>query len=291
VTQKARTLGGRIWQAAPDLVIASALTLLALLLGMLARDNVIFAALSALLVLVLPGYVSFAALNARLGPIFSTRQAPGSSEGLRDPTRHTEGILLTLALSVAIVVLGSLVLNALPAGMTRITWLVSLSLATLAVAAFATWTRLNSRPAVAPPAKPPASSSALPSARDYALFASTAVVLGLALGLGGVGAPERPRDPFTQLWALPRPDNSTVEVGIRNEEGRIVTYHLFATSGDILLTDEANIRLAAGETWQRQLPLAIQGTGRGIDVLLYRDDAPLSVYRSVRLAAPSEETP
>lgn len=266
----------RLWQAAPDLVVVMALALLALAAGVLWSESAVSALLGALLVLVLPGYAVFAALTAgreQGGPSFA-----------REPA---EIALFALVLTTAAVVVGSLLLNILPWGMTAGSWRAFLALLSIGLGAYAVMMRLRNPTPIARPQLPNIFDT--PSAtRDVLLLAFAMIVIGLALGLGGVGAAARPRAPFTQLWATPRADGSTVEVGIRNEEGRPVTYRLIATTGDILLADEANIRLDEGEDRRFQLPLAIQGAPAGIDILLYRDDAPHRVYRSVRIEPPWE---
>lgn len=272
--------GSRHWLAHWDVLVTAGLALLSLLLGAVTESNVVAGLLSTLLVLVLPGYALFAAINAA--------SAAAPTAGVPQPSPHAERVLLSLALSIALVVLGGLVLNVLPAGMTRNAWRLWLALVTvgLAVYAIVKRTRGMSGRASAVPRLPAPDSVSMLSLRDFGMFAAAAIVLGLALGLGGVGATERPRAPFTQFWAVPRADGSTVEVGIRNDEDRAISYHIYALSGDIILSDEGNIRLPPGETWQAQLPVAIQGGGEGINLLLYRDDAPLTVYRSLRVAAP-----
>jgi uncharacterized membrane protein len=192
---------------------------------------------------------------------------------------RAESVVLALGLSFVIAVLGGLLLNLTPAGLTRETWIALLGVVTI-LGALVAAARRNSETRLWLP---------LPGIRG-ALVAL--VVGGLTIAAYQVAASgaihEDQSQGFSQLWIL-SPDgapNATgaVQVGLRNLEVAQTTYHVQVLADGNVAIDDSAVTLAPGETWQSTLPAAT-AAGHEVEAVVYRgaDDAP---YRRVRLAAP-----
>jgi Protein of unknown function (DUF1616) len=192
------------------------------------------------LVLVLPGY----ALTAFARPA-------------RSPRRFSPVLwrwLWTAGLSLAVSVLGGLVLNLTPAGLTRVSWTILLTVVTL-LAVAAAWLRTRSaRPARQPR---PAPRSALRSAlrpvprpawmaAGYALAALA--MAGTATGLAVVSGGWQHSPPFAQLWLVPGTSKATL--GVRSAYPGARQFRLVLKNG----THPAgtwDFTLSSGQAWQR----------------------------------------
>lgn len=253
------------------LAVAAVSVVAALLSSLLPASNIVKAALGAPMVLFLPGYALSAAL------------LPDGRAGL------AERLAISLGLSIAVAALGGLVLNLLPRGLTPGAWRVLLLGVTLSAAGYAYWRRQTRQ---IPGPGPLVTKFSM---RDATLVASAALLIGLALGLGGLGvgratiSAASDADPFTQLWMLPgedAPTNSghqTVRVGLRNNEKGALTYRVTLQGGDNVFVEWPQVTLASGESWQAQATVPADMAGLDVIALAYRegDETP---YRRVRLS-------
>ncbi len=266
-----------------DLLVVSVLAILAAAIGVLSSgsSNPLRAALSLPFVLFLPGYALSAAL------------LPDGRSGL------AERIAFSIGLSIAIAVLGGLLLNLLPPGLTPVSWSLLLLVVTLTSAGYALWRRERRR---IPGPGPLVTQIALPEA---VLLGGAALLIGLALGLGAIGVNPVTRNapgdaPFTQLWAVPiqsgqqaagataagTPAAGTplvIQVGLHNQEEQRMTYRVTLESGGRVLAEWPQVSLAYGGNWQAQVALPPNLAAQRITANAYRD-GDTAPYRTVRLA-------
>lgn len=213
------------------------------------------------LVLILPGY----AITAALFP--------------EPPLRMPHRVLLTLSLSIAATIGGGFALNATRWGLNTGPFAALLAGVTILAASIAFSRRSATGGEVAREGM---------GLRPYQwlLFGLAVVVVGLALHVARTGAIEQPSPGFTQLWLLPSTDGnqSTVRLGIANMEGEAVTYSLRVREGNAVIAEWPALALSSGGTWETvvQLPNP-QGGSEPVEALLYRANAPDTVYRRVVL--------
>lgn len=267
---------------------------------------------AAALVLALPGYAVTRALF------------PGRT------LDAAEQAAMTIGLSISLAIVAGLILNVLPWGLTESTWgwlLGGLTLAACAVAwqrvqarIGATKSDLDSRRSAAPEGPAPASSAparaagaspvpasasnsasaatvarrraAVPGLQVAMLVAAAGLVLA-ALGVARLGVAVQPQAPFTQLWLLPGPTGTSVQIGVTNHEGSSLGYRLVVLEDGQQIAQWSPVDLADGVTWQVDYTLPSAGAVlHTVDVQLFRptDASPyrethVSVRRVVTVAA------
>jgi uncharacterized membrane protein len=249
---------------APDLILIALWTITAVFVGLIGIENTIIRLVFTLpLVFFFPGYAIVSALYSR--------------RRLSDTARF----LFSSALSISITALGGLVLHFASVKLTPDSWLLLLSFVTLAATVLA-FARRGRR--------------TVPVGFSVGLGLSQLLLLGLALvffvvalGIAREGALQQDIPHFTQLWILPPQDEAqpAIEVGIRNQESRTVSYRLVANYGADVLGVWEQIELAAGEQWLTSIAVPpVLNSNEPIVANLYRLEEPDEVYRSVLLRLP-----
>lgn len=252
-----------------DLIIMAAFTVIAVIVALLRIDSPALRLLFALpLVFLFPGYALVSALYAR--------------RRLSETARFT----FAGALSVAIVALGGLVLHFTGWQLSQNSWLLLLSAVTLAAAAVAFARRRYSAGA-------PGRFAFTIGSSQLLLLGVAAVLFFIALGVARESAVQHNAPEFTQFWILPSVDQeneaaqSTIELGIRNEETRAMSYQLVARLGNEVLGVWDPVELSAGEQWTTSITIPSTLTAvSALTAQLYSHDQPDQVYRSVSLALP-----
>jgi uncharacterized membrane protein len=212
-------------------------------------------------VLFLPGYALTSALFAR--------RRIGSADV----------VLLSLAFSISIAIIGTLILNWLTLHLTRATWTGLLLAATIIAALWA----LRAIPADTDADRQPS-----PGPR---MTLRQAVLLALALGAALVAVaavivfartplPARGVQGYTALWILPGSSRSEVVIGVQSNERHTTSYQLKIRSGGGRELDQ-RLTLAPGDRWTRRIRVA--PSSRRVDAELFRSESPQDVYRRVRL--------
>lgn len=246
-----------------------------LLVGLLAAGGIVSAltpslegtvrfVLALLMVSVLPGYAATAVLFEH--------------ESLRTGTL----VAMTLGLSLSIAAVGGVVLHLTPWGLVTETWAVLLGGSTLLLSAIALarWASVRPRP------PRPAVSWSRPAAGSVMavvlLGVSVAITAG-AIGVAQSGVRAQPRDPFTELWLVPREFAGEVVLGVRNMEGTALRGRLTVTSGTETLADFPDLDLAPEVSFERTLRYDPEAAPDRIVARFFRDDAPDVAYRSVEL--------
>lgn len=202
-------------------------------------------------------------------------------------------IALTLGLSLCAIIFTGLVLDLTPWGLT--TGALAFALAAITLVASGIAALRNYRVAGAPgqailpsarqPRGPQRSSLARMLAWWQVLLVVTALALtGMAVAFSVNSAAHQPYGGYTALWLLPSKSNPDlfIELGVRNEENRPVSYRLTLKGGSTTIKTWDSLPLAQGQTWQTTVKLPRPASLMGsVTASLYRLDAPTKVYRYV----------
>lgn len=220
------------------------------------------ALLGLLVVLVLPGYV--------LIELLMGRRTLGTMQHL----------FMVLSASLAIAILGGLILNQLPAGVRINSWLAVFVGTTMGGGLLAWLLRHRRRSETAMMQRVPVRITQL-------LFIGIAILLaGEALSLARTPAAPDHYAGYTMLWMVPSPDGAAnrLQVGIDSKEFVPTQYKLELLVDAEVAQEWNEISLAPNQQWQASL--AFNGDGLGGETLeanLYRLDMPGEVYRHVLL--------
>jgi uncharacterized membrane protein len=254
-----------------DLLAVIAVALLSLAVAVVSRGpNPALTAVTLPLVVFLPGYALVALL---LGERF-----------LGFPER----VALSLGVSIALTVMGGLLLHMLRIPLGAASWRIALAGLTVALAGYGLVRRARGDLAPVGPL------AAQMTPREAFLFSAGALVIGLALGLSGLGIARAPGEPFTEFWALGEQvgSRSVVRVGLTNEEGLPMTYRVAVQAGDRLLAEWPEIRLGTAGQWEAEATVPEALLGQQITARAYRaedpDDQP---YRTARIYLDREVRP
>jgi uncharacterized membrane protein len=249
-----------------DLRLVVALSVLCAVLALVVPVDGVALVFAAPLALFLPGYAITAVA-------FGHRKLP-----------WPQFLLFSIALSLATLVLGSLLLNYL-GGIHPLSWAVLLLLVVLGCSRGAALRRgvTGSGPSLPRPR---------PRGIEAAMLtgAGLAAIAALVLGFSSVSSEDAVG--YTQLWVLAEAGSrgSEAQVGIRSQEQSSVAYDLRVRVGTEGLV-KRSFRLAPGETRLVKLR-APAGSESSVPVIatLLRHNRPFSVYRRVKgsLVAPPE---
>jgi uncharacterized membrane protein len=240
-----------------DLGLVALLALAAMSAVLLGLQNVFLrAVLTIPLLLLLPGYVLTEALFAG---------------GLSDAPRR---LLLVPGLSLAVAVLGGLLLYLMPWGLRAEPWALFLGVTTLAgcVAAYSRRAHQETTPSL--------HLRAGFTGEQLFVFALAILITTGALLTARVGAERQAAAPFTEFWVLPDQSNGrSIRLGIHNAERETVTYMLEVEVLDTR-AEWSEIEVQPGETWETTFNLPRPALARApVDARLYRADRPGEVYR------------
>ena len=198
-------------------------------------------------------------------------------------TGWPERLLLSIALSVAIAVVGAVALNWTPLQLDAGTWTGLLTIVTVVAAAVA-WARSPRPPG------PRVRRSWRPAAKAIALAVLSLVMTGAALALARTPLHAEHIEGATALWLVPSAEGSeTIRIGVTSAELGPVAYRLkVKQSGRITL--QRRFRLAPGERWQASVVVATTAARSLFQATLYRG-AQKAPYRRVSLVLPVPRAP
>jgi uncharacterized membrane protein len=231
-----------------DLVVVSAVTLLSFTVTIFGVDNTLVRATSGLpLVLLLPGYAALAALfpSRRFGAI--------------------ERLVLSIGVSIAITILGGLLIHVTPWGLQHYSWVSLLGGLVLLGTAVAAVRR---------------SDNFCLTMQSIRFKRVDAFVLGLALtvlvagGAVAVYAAQYQYTPdYASLWMLPSEDvENSVRIGVRNGSWA-TTYRLRIRTGDETIREWSSLSLEEEERWEVTVSLPSEITeDNPVEALLYVED-------------------
>lgn len=256
------------------------------ILGVLAGEwwtglagNILQIAAGLPLVLILPG----SALTTALWP----RRPESGGVGARLArlgVGDLERLTSSLGLSIAVAVIGALLLNLLPGGLTRTSWLVFLgatAIVTTVVAAtrqHAVWQMHNAVDLAS-------RNRDWPGYRQAGTFVTAVVVAGSALWLAHSSAANVPPPGFTQLWLVPQTNRNNdissatrAQLGVHGYERGNTDYRLVLRSNDTIIATWS-FTLTTDDVWQQMVDLP---RGQQLAADLYRN-GDRTPYRNVVL--------
>jgi hypothetical protein len=185
-------------------------------------------------------------------------------------------LVLSFAFSFVVVILGGLLLNALPPGLTESSWAALMVLATIGAAGVAA-ARVERD--VAPPRK-----RALPHLTrvEMGLLGLTIMLISAAAVLARTPLPAAGVRGYTTLSIVPRASSAgTVTFGVQSSEKRRTAYRLKVLENAHRVRVDRHLTLAPGQRWS--LPISVDRSARRLDAQLFRGG---KVYRRVRLLLP-----
>jgi uncharacterized membrane protein len=251
-----------------DILVVVAITIVAVALAFTVTPNRVLGRIWTLpLVLLLPGYALTAAMF------------PRGSLGL--PSR----LVFSLGLSLVIVILGGLALNWTPFGLHASSWSVLLGGITLC-ACVVTLVRRRGQSVTSSVQR----RVSIPgfTVRQALLLALAAIVVCAAIVVSSIGAAQQPYPGFTQFWMLPiggaNPPNA-VRLGVSNMQSTAMKSSLTVSEDGKVVKVWPAIDLKPNEKWEVTLllPQTHHAAAAKVEALLYRVNAPTTVYRHVVL--------
>jgi uncharacterized membrane protein len=197
--------------------------------------------------------------------------------------KTSEKITVTLGTSMAAVVVGGVLLNFSPWGLTTLGWVLWLGGITLAAGLIAILRRLLTK------SERPLHERAKPNRLRKVQFVpllSIGLIVFIVAGYQTVHSTiEQPRPGFTEFWFVPD-ESSDMDafVGVINNEHRAESYCLEVVTDDWTIYEACPIKLSSGEKWEVKLRLSADMYSRGgIVARLFRSDDPDNVYREAWL--------
>lgn len=254
-------------QKSVDILVVIAITIVAVATVAVTPDGASIRLLTLPLVFVLPGY----ALTIAIFPL----RLPGLAERF----------VFSLGFSLVVVILGGLVLNWTPFGLRTGSWLFLLSGTILAACTVAYMRRREQSIAVS---QWLGIKGVRITFRQGLLLGLAVMVISAAIAVSCIGAAQQSRPGFTQLWimsASKADPKNTVRFGVSNKESTMMNYRLVVNMDGKPVRAWPSIRLKPNENWETTLVLLQIGHSRTkrVEVMLYRTDAPRTVYRHVVL--------
>ncbi|MEP7357635.1 MAG: DUF1616 domain-containing protein, partial [Anaerolineales bacterium] len=189
----------------------------------------------------------------------------------------TERAIFSLGLSLMTGILGAVMLNWSPWGLTTLSWTVLGSGVTLAAVLTALGRRRTQiLPGVA----------RLPGigGGQLALLALAAVMTIGAVGLSRVPVYAPDVQGYTLLWMTPESEAGTprLRLSVRSAELTTQSYRLELTVSGVPVAEWADISLTPGETWETTtFVVGVPTTDSRVEARLYRTEDPSTVYRRV----------
>jgi uncharacterized membrane protein len=185
-------------------------------------------------------------------------------------------LVLSIAFSFVVVILGGVLLNALPPGLTESSWATLVVLSTVGAAGFAA-------PRVERDAPEPRK-RVLPrlTRPEMGLLALSIVLVSAAAVLARTPLPAAGVRGYTTLSIVPRATSAgTVTLGVQSSETRPTAYRLKVLENAKRVRYDRRLTLAPGQRWL--LPISVDRSARRLDAQLFRGG---TVYRRVRLLLP-----
>lgn len=211
------------------------------------------------LCLFLPGYALTAAIFARTA-------LPG-------PHR----LLLSLTLSLAALVLGTLLLNYMPGGIRESTWVVFLLVVVLGGCILAGWRRSEGPRRASRPM-----SGAGVGIGGWVRLGAALLLAGAAIAIAWTPFNAENAVGYTQFWMLPG-RTGDFRLGVRSQEHDATTYRVVLDSGKRRTTVASGLALEPGQSRVFRLTTTPSRSGKGqqLTALLFLQDQPGKPYRRV----------
>lgn len=284
----------------PDLLLATTLALANIAWAFLPYHlPAIGTTLALPLIFIVPGYTITAALFHRRSLDTSYR------------------LLLSLGISISIVIIGGLLLNALPAGLHPSSWSLFLACLTLVFAALVAYLRRKTEPLASPtyasrltplpgiastpdnaasaptpqveptPRTVPISRVASTRLQAWLVCALALLVVAFSLVFSASSVAQQPHAGFTQFWLLPSNQpgaDCAVQLGIQSDEAITETYRVAMTANGAAINTWPSIQLTPHQQWNQSVTIRpIQPGPLSIEARLSLVKTPDVVYREVHI--------
>ena len=192
------------------------------------------------------------------------------------PLRQLDLFLIAAAASVASIVIGGLILNLLPTGLTRVSWLGLVGVLLLATAILAR----RGIPSL------PRETWVSPKSGQALAMVAAGLLVAVALAIARVGV-QQPSEPYTALWVVPTSDG-LLQIGLDNREDERTTYRVDVTVDGRVTDSFTSIVVEPGQGWTT-LVSEPATDGTRMEVLAFVDSRPEVVYRRVTFTSGSPE--
>ena len=198
-----------------------------------------------------------------------------------------ERVILTLGISLAISVLGGIILYAINVSLSPEHWAFYYGGFILIFGIIAIIRRSKTYPARRKTDRAPESHTHLrPRPWQMALFGLSALIFIGAMILAQTVAKYYPNTEIVQLWMLPAENTSSpsVQLGIKVNESAPAEYSLWLQRGGYIVQTWPHITVTPGEQWETTVEVNPNMAGTGpLEPYLYRYDQPTMPYRRVLL--------
>jgi uncharacterized membrane protein len=201
----------------------------------------------------------------------------------RNPPLLSMRILLSVAVSIVLDIVGGLALNLLPQGLQTTTWALLLGSITSINALITIYLRKKTH-------------------RGYifhfpkltiskvggSIFLASVAITIIAVFYAIQGVNQQPHPGFSEFWLLPASQtNSTcmISIGVQSFETSTITYRITLSMNGTLIHNWTPVSLHVQGRWVQSVPVRIPTNvhEEEIEANLYRLDQPQSIYRNVHV--------
>ena len=233
------------------------------------------------LIFIVPGYTLTEAL-------FVLKPTDGSARTtILRPFGNADRIILSLGLSLSLVIINGLLLNILPLGLARPSWVISLAVLSTLFSLIALYRRRGTSTGLPQQAAPRLFRFTF---YDTLLFLLALVTIVAAFQYTWLTAQQQQQQmTFTQFWMVQSKQvnhTCTVLVGIQSFEASTANYKVILTANEVPLYTWSPVTLAPKQQWLESVNInpGDAESGASIDAQLYRLDRPGIIYREAHLA-------
>ncbi len=199
------------------------------------------------------------------------------------PFNMSDRIILSLGLSFSMDILVGFILNVLPVGLQSLSWAVSLGVITTALSLLAAFFRRGTGLLI----------NKGPSRRfhitvyECVLFVLAVAVAILSVLYSTISPNQQQHSGFTQMWILPSKQanhSCDILIGVHSFEATSVTYRIVMMINGTKVNTRSQIVLTPQQEWDQQMSLVLETADNiYVEIQLYREDTPGSMYRDVHL--------
>ena len=242
------------------------------------RDLILVYAVAVLAILVAASPAPWKALVAVPLVLFTPGYALVKALFLDREVKLPERLLFSVGLSIAITILGGMLLNLTSWGLQRFSVSLLLALVTMVASLIAILRRVFQPRAIRHPTRLKFDSTSL------ALLVLASFLVFLSIGLAHLPAPAKGFQGYTLLWILPAGNGQEgYRVGLENDEFSMMIYQLQIEAGGEQIMEIPSLSVDRGQRWERLIEIPPEHQGQyPITARLYRADSPQDVYRTVR---------
>jgi hypothetical protein len=253
-----------------DLTVAAAGAVLCALVAALVPVEILRVVAALPLTLYLPGFALVAATfdGEELAPL--------------------KRVMVEVAASLILLVLGAFVLNIFPFGLTTASWAVLLA----AVIVLGCFVAARRRGTAKPVKRPLFGGLRRPSTASVLLLTAATLIGAAAVALAQIPLPAKHAEGYTALWMLPTDaEEEAVVVGVESNEQDPAAYRLRVSQAGGSESQTFRVELAPGgeKTFEVEVPRGASGRGHVV-ASLYREGEPGRLFRRVTRWLPRQQS-